>query len=194
MSEVASDRLLAGLNAGDPQAAAEAFVTFEPYLRMVIRRHVTHAVRAKFDSADVVQSVWADVVDGLRRLNWTFRERDQLRAFLVKMTRNRFIDRLRKQRAEIEHEVRFDPQQVESLAVSAASRASEEFYAAELWDQMLDACPPAHCRVLELKRQGASLSEIATHTGLHKSSVRRILYDVSRLVVRLRTRGDCQGQ
>ncbi len=101
MSQAASDPLLAGLNAGDPRAAADAFVEFEPYLRMVVRRHVAHSVRAKFDSTDIVQSVWADVVDGLRRLNWTFHQRDQLRAFLVKMTRNRLIDRLRQQRGRL---------------------------------------------------------------------------------------------
>jgi DNA-binding IclR family transcriptional regulator len=34
--------------------------------------------------------------------------------------------------------------------------------------------------VLELKNQGAPLAEIAAQTGLHKSSVRRILYDLQR--------------
>ncbi len=59
---------------------------------------------------------------------------------------------------------------------------------------MLDVCPPTHCRVLELKRGGASLSEIAAQTGLHQSSVRRILYDVGRLVARMRTGGARSGQ
>ena len=44
-----------------------------------------------------------------------------------------------------------------------------------------------------MKRGGASLDEIATQTGLHKSSVRRILYDVGRLVARLRAAGG-EGQ
>ena len=55
-------------------------------------------LRPKFDSTDIVQSVWADVVDGLRQSKWTFANMDQLRAFLVKMTRNRFVDRLRQHR------------------------------------------------------------------------------------------------
>jgi RNA polymerase sigma factor (sigma-70 family) len=192
MSQAAGDPLLAGLNAGDPRAAADAFVEFEPYLRMVIRRQVAHSVRAKFDSTDIVQSVWADVVDGLRHLKWTFQQREQLRAFLVKMTRNRLIDRLRQQRGALVHEVALE--QNETLAVATASSVSEDFYAAELWDQMLDICPPTHCRVLELKRGGASLSEIAAQTGLHQSSVRRILYDVGRLVARMRTGDARSGQ
>ena len=62
---------------------------------------------------------------------------------------------------------------------------SENFYADELWHQMLDVCPPAHYQVLHLKRQGASLDEIAVQTGLHKGSVRRILYQIGRVVTRL---------
>ena len=94
----ATDRLLAKLNAGDADAAGQIFQTFEPYLRMVIRRQISGKLRPKFDSTDIVQSVWADVVDGLRQSKWTFANMDQLRAFLVKMTRNRFIDRLRQHR------------------------------------------------------------------------------------------------
>ena len=41
-------------------------------------------------------------------------------------------------------------------------------------------CPPAHHNLLELKRQGFPLAEIAARTGLHESSVRRILYDLAR--------------
>ena len=157
---------------------------------MVVRRQVASRVRAKFDSTDIVQSVWADVVDGLRRLDWTFHQRDQLRALLVKMTRNRLVDRLRQQRRALAHEVALEHPQAESLAARNASTVSEDFYAAELWDQMLGVCPPAHARVLEMKRGGASLDQIAAQTGLHKSSVRRILYDVGRHVARLRAVGE----
>ena len=51
---------------------------------------------------------------------------------------------------------------------------------------MLDVCPPDHYEVLVLNAQGASLDEIAARTGLHKGSVRRILYQVGRVVARLR--------
>jgi DNA-binding IclR family transcriptional regulator len=45
---------------------------------------------------------------------------------------------------------------------------------------MLAICPPAHRKVLELKRDGFSLDEVSERTGLHKSSVRRILYNLAR--------------
>ena len=40
--------------------------------------------------------------------------------------------------------------------------------------------PPEHHELLRLKRQGLSLDEIAAPTGLHPSSVRRILYELAR--------------
>jgi len=189
MSLSATDRLLARLNDGDSAAAGELFQSFEPYLRMVIRRQMSVKLRAKFDSTDIVQSVWADVVDGLRQSRWTFQSMSQLRAFLVKMTRNRFVDRLRRHRRELEHEWTLPAPSVESLAATASPRVSENFYADELWHQMLDVCPPAHYQVLYLKRQGASLDEIAAKTGLHKGSVRRILYQIGRVVARQRAAG-----
>jgi RNA polymerase sigma-70 factor (ECF subfamily) len=46
--------------------------------------------------------------------------------------------------------------------------------------QLLQKCPPAHREILRLKRQGLPLAEIATRTGLHEGSIRRILYDLAR--------------
>src|SRR5215813_14400928 len=95
------EQLLIRLNAGDEHAVEQMFVAFEPYMRMVIRRRISGPLRAKFDSSDIVQSVWADFVRGLNQSKWTFENLDQLRAFLVKMTRNRFVDRLRKHRESL---------------------------------------------------------------------------------------------
>jgi len=182
MSDDTLDDLLAQLNAGDAAAAERAFLAYEPYLRMVVRRRLSTAVRSKFDSMDIVQSVWADALDGFREGRWQFASAAELRAFLVKMTRNRFIDRFRQHRRALEREKPAARETMDDLPALRAARVSEEFYAGELWQQMLAACPPAHYQLLLLKRQGASLAEIAEQTGLHASSVRRILYDVARRV------------
>jgi RNA polymerase sigma-70 factor (ECF subfamily) len=52
--------------------------------------------------------------------------------------------------------------------------------AEELWDTMLDLCPPEHHPVLVLRREGLPLAEIAARTGLHEGSVRRILRRLAR--------------
>ncbi len=109
------EKLLIRLNAGDELAVRQMFVAFEPYMRMVIRRRISGSLHAKFDSADVVQSVWADFVEGVQKSKWTFANLDQFRAFLLKMTRNRFIDRLRKYRKSLRCEVNLLDENVEAL-------------------------------------------------------------------------------
>ena len=155
------ESLLVRLNAGDRLAVKQMFLLFEPYMRMVIHRRINGSLRAKFDSADVVQSVWADFVAGMQKSKWTFENIDQLRAFLVKMTRNRFIDRLRKHRETLRREIKLATDNVDALPADRCPRVSENFYAEELWQQMIEVCPSAHYELLTLKRQGASIAEIA---------------------------------
>ena len=174
------DALLEKLCRGDAAAAEQVFLAYEPYLRLVVRRRLPSRLRTKFDSLDVVQSVWADVLQGFREAGWRFTDADHLRAFLVKVTRNRFIDHLRKHRAALKREQPLPEVAPERLPPSPQPRPSEVVQADDLWEQMLALCPPDHRALLEFKRQGLRLKEIAARTGLHESSVRRILYDLAR--------------
>ena len=183
------EALIEKLSTGDEAAAEEVFRTYEPMLRAVVRRQLSGALRSKFDSIDVVQSVWADMLQGLREAKWSFHDAAHLRAFLVRVTRNRFIDRVRQNRAAVQSQRSLAETELEQYVVSPASRPSEEVQAEDLWQQMLAVCPPAHRELLSLKRQGKSLAEIAQHTGLHPSSVRRILYQVARRLEKRQTLG-----
>ncbi|HUY88833.1 MAG TPA: RNA polymerase sigma factor [Pirellulales bacterium] len=180
------------LSAGDPNAAEAAFRAYEPYLRLVVRRQMTTRLRSKFDSADVVQSIWADLLPGFRRAEWRFDNAVQLRGFLIKVTRNRLIDRMRKHRTGIEVERPLVDSAQEGFPASTAPRPSEVTQAKDLWRQMLDACPPEHHELLRLKRLGLPLGEIAERTGLHVDSVRRVVRKVAGEFIALagRQRGD----
>jgi RNA polymerase sigma factor (sigma-70 family) len=172
--------LLEKLRGGDPAAAAEAFRAYEPHLRLVVGRHLPQRLRAKFDSLDVVQSVWADVLEGFSAAGWRFADADHLRAFLVTLTRRRLVDRLRHFRAALERERHLSDLRPECLGPSADPRPSEVAHANDLWEKMLALCPPAHHEVLRLRRDGLRLEEIAARTGLHEGSVRRILRKLAR--------------
>ncbi|MFL5245975.1 MAG: RNA polymerase sigma factor [Gemmataceae bacterium] len=180
MSSVCLEGLLERLTAGDPEAAEQVFLAYEPYLRMVVRRRLPARLRSKFDSIDVVQSVWADVVHGFREAGWHFTNASQLKAFLVKVTQNRFLDRVRKHGTSANREQSLSCANGRHVAPEEASRPSQVVQADELWQRMLRLCPPAHHELLRLKRQGCSLAEIAQRTNLHASSVRRILYELAR--------------
>jgi RNA polymerase sigma factor (sigma-70 family) len=177
-SAINNDRLIGlceRLSRGDAAAAEEVFLSYEPYLRMVVRRQLTPRLRAKFDSIDVVQSVWANVLHGLRDTCWDFPDEAHLKAFLIRSTLNRFISFYRQHRASLEREQPLSSCTAE-MPVSRQDRPSEVVQADELWDQLLALSPADHHELLRLKNRGVSLAEIASRTGFHESSIRRILY------------------
>jgi RNA polymerase sigma factor (sigma-70 family) len=178
------DALLERLTSGDAEAAEQVFVTYEPYLRMVVRRHLSAGLRAKFDSLDIVQSIWVDVLRGFRDGDWHFADAAHLRAFLVKLTHDRFIDRFRQHRQAIEREESLLKGDWEDTVAGQDPQPTEIAEADELWQQMLVLCLPEHREILRLKREGASSLEIAARTGLHDGSVRRILCTLSRRLAR----------
>jgi RNA polymerase sigma-70 factor (ECF subfamily) len=179
MNEDRLDELLEKLCKGDDSAAEQVFVAYEPYLRMVVRRLLPMQLRSKFDSQDVVHSIWADLLTGFRDSGWRFQDAGHLRAFLVKATRNRFLDRVRKHKQAVEHEQPLEAAHLEEAHPTPQPGPSELAQANDLWDQMLQICPEPHRKLLHLKRDGCTIDEIAAQTGLHPSSVRRILYDIA---------------
>lgn len=180
MSSTRIDRLVASLSSGDMTAAEPIYLEFEPYLRMVVRRNLPRRLRAKLDSADVVQSVWAKLISGLQASEWDFASAAQLRAFLVKATRNRLIDRVRQHRQALEHEQPLAETRQANLPRAREPRASEVAQADDLWQRMLVLCPPEHHELLRLKCQGLPLADVAARTGLHVDSVRRVIRQLAR--------------
>ena len=132
---------------------------------------------------DVVQSVWTDVLQGFREKEREFADRAHLRAFLARVTYNHFVNHCRRHSSELEHEQPLSTRMDRLwLASSDQPRPSQVVQADELWSDLLEMCPPSHREVLELKRQGLPLAEIAGRTGLHEGSVRRLLYDLAKRV------------
>jgi RNA polymerase sigma-70 factor (ECF subfamily) len=174
--------LLEKLQSDDQLAAERAFVAYEPYLRRLVRRHIPPALQSKFDSCDIVQSVWAGLLGNPDNRSRRFNNPAHLRAFLVKVTRNRFIDGWRKHRAALEQEQSLDQTSPRYIPAAPDPRPSEWAQAEELWQRMLSVCPPAYHEILRLRRAGLTLMEIAERTGLHEGSIRRIIRKVSRQV------------
>src|SRR5262245_22966393 len=173
------DSLVEQLSDGDMEAAERVFVAFEPYLRMAVRRKLPARYRAKFDSVDVIQSVWAHVLRGFRDAGWRFSDAAHLRAFLVRVTNNRFIDRWRSCRTSVSRERPLSELDLHSASDSRQPSPSEVAQAEELWERMLAHCPPAHVEVLRLRSTGVAVSEIAARSGMHEGSVHRILHKLA---------------
>ena len=174
-----ADELMDRLARGDMQAAGALFDAYAPYLRALVRRQLSDQLRAKFDSADVVQSVWVQVVRRLGRDGWSVDDEARLRALLATIARRRLLTRVRQLSAGVAAE-RAGPDAADAVPDDSRPRPSEVVQAAELWDTMLELCPPEHHPVLLLRREGLPLAEIAVRTGLHEGSVRRILRRLAR--------------
>jgi RNA polymerase sigma-70 factor (ECF subfamily) len=185
MSGEPIDALLDRLACGDSAATEQVFRTYEPYLRLVVRRRLAPEMRAKFDSCDILQSVWLHLLQTFRQAGCRFADVTHLRAFLVQLTRHRLIDRLRRHRQALEREQPLTPDSSEDLP-GHSPQPAEVVQAEELWEQLLNLCPPAHREILRLKRDGALTGEVAARTGLNEGSVRRILGTLSRRLARYR--------
>jgi RNA polymerase sigma-70 factor (ECF subfamily) len=173
------DSVLEKLSSGDPAAAERVFVAYEPYLRMVVRRRLPARLRAKFDSVDIVQSVWADLLRRFRHDGRRFTDEAHLRAFLVKLTRHRFIDRIRRHRTAAAREHRLGELTPADEPLSPLPSPSELAQADELGQRILALCAPADRPIVRLRMRGIPVAEIATRTGLHVGSVHRILQNLA---------------
>jgi RNA polymerase sigma-70 factor (ECF subfamily) len=170
--------LIDKLNNGDAEAIQEALISHEAILRMMVRKQLSSWLRAKFDSIDIVHSIWAHLLPVLRAGRWHFTNASELRAFLVKVTRNRLVNRIHHAALELDH-VRAQSN-VPSAPSASAPCPDDTVAEEEVWQQLLALCPPAHRDLLRLKREGVPLHQITAQSGLHESSVRRILYDLLR--------------
>lgn len=177
MTADSGDDLLGRLSRGDVEAAEQLFAAYAPFLRAVVRCQLSSQLRGQLDSADVVQSVWVQVVRQLGQDGWQLKDENQLKALLATIARRRLITRIR----QIDRSPDLNPEPgLEAMPDTRHPRASEIAQANDLWEKMLDLCPPDHHPVLTLRREGHSLDEIASRTGLHEGSVRRIIRRLSR--------------
>jgi RNA polymerase sigma factor (sigma-70 family) len=180
MADAAQESLLERLNRGDGTAVEQVVAVYEPYLRMLVRRFCADQLRGKFDSVDVVQSVWAHMLRALRAGTWRVADDASLRALLTTVARRRVVSRARHHHRAVTREEPGGAEGLEVLPASYQPRPSEVVQADELWEKMLTLCPPAHRELLHLKRQGVPLEEISARTGLHEGSVRRVLRRLAR--------------
>ncbi len=178
MSPELLESLFEKIRTGDFQAAEQVFVNYEAQLRLIVRRQLSRRLRAKFDSVDVVQSVWRRVLQDFRNNGCNLDGAEHLRNFLVQVTRNCLTDRLRHFRPALERE-----QPVEGAALTPAllqPRPSEIAQGNELWESLLANCPAKYHELLRLKRQGLTIDAIAARIGMHEGSIRRIIRQLAR--------------
>jgi RNA polymerase sigma-70 factor (ECF subfamily) len=180
MTSEKNDKLLEQLWEGNIEVLGELFAAYESYLRAIVRSQLSNHLRSQFDSVDVVQSVWVQLLRRLGQDGCRVNDKNHLRALLVTIARRRLISRARKCWSIADAARPLDEEAWGSLFDSGENQPSEVAQANDLWLKMLELTAPEHHAILILKREGVPLQEIADRTGLHEGSVRRILRRLSR--------------
>ena len=65
----------------------------------MVRRELSPPLRSKFDSVDVVQTMWVEVLAGFRERQWEFKNQAALKSFLARVTYNKFVSECRSQQS-----------------------------------------------------------------------------------------------
>ena len=173
-------QLFERLNNGNADAVEQAFLTYEPRLRKVLRHQIPKRLRAKFDSVDVIQSVWANVLQRLRAGELRFTDETHLRSFLIRLALCRFIDLCRHHRNSLGHERSLASIASKPARTAPGDRPTAILRAKELLDRLMDLCQPSHRDLVRLRAMGLSVAEIAARSGYHEGSIRRIFADLER--------------
>lgn len=165
------EELLARLERGEVAAAEDLYVAYAAYVRAVVRRRISTQLRCKFDSADIAQSVWAQVVRQIGA-GWHVDTEPELRALLAVIARRRVATRAR---AHARPGEPVSESILNEVVAAHQPTPSQVVHADELWERLLLLCSPEHRDVLRLRRDGLPLAEVAARTGFHEGSIRRIL-------------------
>ncbi|MGC8638700.1 MAG: RNA polymerase sigma factor [Isosphaeraceae bacterium] len=174
--------LIARAKAGDEAAIREFLTRFEPEVRIIVRGHLPRALRTRFDSLDFVQSVWETFFAQLRERPDNFENVQHLRGFLAGVARNKVYAEHRRQTAQKHSIAREEPlyirrgnREVEREVVSPEHTPSKEMQASERLAQLIAGCTPLEVQVITLRHDGMTFEQIASRTGIHERSVRRII-------------------
>jgi len=178
------DSLFARARAGDQDAWKELFDTCYPKVLRVVRRKLGQPMRSLYDSTDFASDVMKSLAANFQKLD--FASLDSLQAFLVQVAKQKVIDEYRR-RHTLKHDIgreqsadRVDGHgAMPPTLASADPTASQEAQASEAHERIMARLDEEiEQRIVELKHQGLSNSEVSELVGWHVRKVQRFLKDL----------------
>lgn len=180
LSQLNFRELLREAERGNEAAISKLVERYGPAIRRVVRKHLSVHMRRQFDSDDFMQTVWKSFFTR-ERDNEMFDTPQQLSAFLVRMTKNKVVDRHRRLEQTLRRDIRREvtATDINTIAsfdgVSTSPTPSRIVSAKEEVERLL-ANEPTYCaQAAQMKSEGRSYEEIAQVLNMHKDSVRRLL-------------------
>jgi RNA polymerase sigma-70 factor (ECF subfamily) len=169
LSAEAFTQLMARVQAGDPDAAAELIRHYEPDIRLEVRvrmRVQDGRMKRLLDTMDITQSVLGSFFAGVAAGRLTPEHPQQLLGLLVSMTRNKLLTQVRDQRRQ-----RRDIRRVQSLDAAvhdvhdAEDTPSQLVASQELLGEFRKRLSEEERRLAERRGAGQPWPEIAAELG-----------------------------
>jgi RNA polymerase sigma-70 factor (ECF subfamily) len=168
---------------GSQDATCELIDSYGPHIVRAVRRKLNKAIRAKFDSIDFVQAVWASFFAAPKPLT-DFRSPGELVKFLAALAQNKVVDEIRRRMETDKYNVNRERSLDDSAwemhehCPAAQPSPSELAVAEELWRRMLRGKSEHHRRILQLRREGNTHRQIADQLHMNERTVRRVIKSV----------------
>jgi eukaryotic-like serine/threonine-protein kinase len=186
--------LLTRFREGDQLAAESLFARFFDRLTSLTASRLSTRLARRFDPEDIVMSVYRSFFFGVRAGRFTLENRGDLWRLLASITKHKLFRRARHHRAEcrsVDIERPLDACEAGRFPGRSFDPSPEAVIAfgdeLELTLSQLDSTEQ---RVVQLRLQGAQLSEIARDTGSSERTVRRKLARVRAVMAERFARAD----
>jgi len=190
--------LLQRLKNGDDSAATLILDRYEAQVRLVVRRCLPRVLRSRFDSQDIMQSVWRSFFQRLRGEvveddhavsqpapgdpSLVVGDSSQLFAFLSRMAKNKVIDQYRRettQKADIHRQCTISDENGHEMDPPSSAESPEELVtAADELSHWRSLVPQNRRVLLDMKAYGLSSKEIGDQLGISERTVQRVLEDL----------------
>jgi RNA polymerase sigma factor (sigma-70 family) len=176
--------LMEGVRQGSDEAVRELLEEYGPYVVRAVRRKLNRPMRAKVDSVDFTQAVWASFFANRSQIE-RLDKPEALIAFLVQVAKNKVIDEFRR----LFHTQKHDLNRERSMQGSAEYEAgrlaartptpSQIAATNELRDKLLAGQPPHYRQILQYRQLGMTQEEIAQRMKLNVRTIQRVMQRLS---------------
>jgi RNA polymerase sigma-70 factor (ECF subfamily) len=183
MEDIEFAGLIARVKEGDEVAIGRLIERFGPDVRMMVRRRLPARLRSQFDTVDFTQVVWQSVIVDCRERSEPFEDPRHLLRFLAGVVHNKVTQeyrrRTRTRKYDIGREeplyVRRGDRDVPRELPADDPTPSEAVQAGDRMDQLTAGRSPTKIRIVELRREGLTIDEVAARLDLHEKAVRRVI-------------------
>lgn len=172
--------LLCRLREGSESAAQELLSQYGHHVLYAVRRRLNRKLRAKFDSQDFTQAVWASFFENRQSIA-DFETPADLIRFLKTVAGNKVMGEFRRSLGTTKHDIRKEVSlnnkglRDSQLFCGKQPTPSRAAVAREQLEQLNDSQPTRYRLMLQMRGEGIPYTEIARKLQVDEKTVRRVI-------------------